>query len=307
MHIGRDSDTIPVMQMNLTQLRHILAIDRTRSFSRAAEDLHVTQPALSRSIAGFEARYGLRLFDRDRSGVQPTAMGRLVIAEADRVLRAARDLDHNLRLYARGEGGELAVGMGPLLAMLLPAIGRRMMAEAPGLNLRASVRTPDHLVQELLDDRIELICGNSWGIREVADLEIARVASVSLGFLVRAGHPLAGALAGAGEVTLADLGRYPQASAAGASVPWLAPGSSSFICDNYHVLRELVLESDCLWLASPMVLEADIAEGRLVALDVADFRGVESEVEVVRRRGRTLSPAAETLIGLVGTLLHDSR
>lgn len=284
--------------MNLTQLRHILAIDRTRSFSRAAEDLHVTQPALSRSIAAFEARYGLRLFDRDRSGVAPTALGRLVIAEAERVLGAARDLDHNLRLYARGEGGELAVGMGPLLAMLLPAIGTRMMAAAPGLHLRASVRTPDNLVRELLDDRIELICGNSWAIREVADLEIERVASVSLGFLVRAGHPLVGAT-----VTLAELGHYPQASAAGASVPWLAPGSGSFICDNYHVLRELVLESDCLWLASPMVLEADIAEGRLVALDVADFRGVESEVEVVRRRGRTLSPAARTLIGLVVELL----
>ena len=154
------------MEIDLTRLRHIAAIARTGSFSRAAEDLHITQPALSRSIASFEQRYSLRIFDRDRSGVVPTAMGQLVIEEAQRVLRAARDLDHNLRLYAKGEGGDLAFGAGPLLAMLLPDLGRRLLAESPAIQLRASVRTPDYLVQELLDDRIELIFGNSWNIRD---------------------------------------------------------------------------------------------------------------------------------------------
>ncbi|MDE2404727.1 MAG: LysR family transcriptional regulator [Sphingomonadales bacterium] len=279
------------MDIDLTRLRHVVAIARTRSFSRAAEDLHITQPALSRSIAGFEQRVGLRLFDRDRSGVTPTAMGRLVIAEAERVLRAARDLDHNLRLYARGAGGDLAIGIGPLLAMLLPTFARRLLQAQPGVHLRASVRTPEFLVQELMEDRIELIFGNSWSIRALPDLDITRIGSVDLAFLVRTGHPLADAP----RLTVADLARYPQASAAGTSLGGLMDGTGTFTCDNYHILRELVLESDCVWLASPTVLHTDIAEGRLLALDVDDFRGIESEVAVVRRRGRTLSPAAVEL------------
>ena len=287
------------MDLDLNRLRHIVTIARTRSFSRAAEDLHLTQPALSRSIAGFEQRFGLRLFDRDRAGVAPTAMGQLVIAEAERLLRSARDLDHNLRLYARGEGGELAIGMGPLLAMLLPAIGKRLLEHAPAVQLRASIRTPDHLVQELLEDRIELIFGNSWSIREVPDLEIIPIGTVRLGFLTRAGHPLAAAT----DLHIAELARFPQASAAGSSVGGVEPGVGTMICDNYHVLRELVLETDCVWLASPAVLARDMAEGRLVELDIADFRQVRSEVAVVRRSGRTLSAAAQAVTAQIRELL----
>ena len=277
------------MEIDLVRLRHIAAIARTGSFSRAAEDLHITQPALSRSVASFEQGFGLRVFDRDRSGAVPTALGRLVIAEAERVLRAARDLDHNLRLYARGAGGELAIGMGPLLAMLLPEFARRMMAESPGVHLRASIRTPDHLVQELLDDRIEMVFGNSWAIREIPDLQITPIGSVRLAFLVRAGHPLDGRSG----LSIDALAEYPQANAAGSSVS--DRGTGMFTCDNYHVLRALVLETDCVWLAAPTVLAEDIATGRLVVLELADFRDVESEVALVHRRGRTLSPPALTL------------
>lgn len=289
------------MEIDLTRLRHIAAIARTGSFSRAAEDLHITQPALSRSIAGFEQRYGLRIFDRDRSGVAPTAMGRLVIEEAERVLRAARDLDHNVRLYARGEGGDLAIGTGPLLAMLLPGLAQRLLAESPAIRLRASVRTADHLVQELLDDRIELIFGNSWSIRDVPDLEFLAIGSIRLAFMVRAAHPLAARHS----VTMAALGEYPQASAAGTSVVAMAPTAGSFICDNYHVLRDLVMGSDCVWLAAPTVLAEDIAAGRLTVLNVADFQVIDSEVALIHRRSRTLSPAAKALTAHLRELLAE--
>lgn len=287
------------MDIDLTRLRHIAAIARTGSFSRAAEDQHITQPALSRSIASFEQRYGLRIFDRDRSGVVPTAMGRLVIEEAQRVLRAARDLDHNVRLYAKGEGGDLAIGTGPLLAMLLPDLGRRLLEDCPAIHLRASVRTADHLVQELLDDRIELIFGNSWNIRDIPDLAFSPIGSIRLAFVVRGDHPLVGQA----DLDLGQLAQFPQASAAGSSVPTLAPSSGSFICDNYHVLRELVIGSDCVWLAAPTVLADDIAAGRLVALEVADYASIDSEVAMIQRRSRTLSPAAQALVEHLRKLL----
>lgn len=287
------------MDIDLTRLRHIAAIARTGSFSRAAEDLHITQPALSRSIASFEQRYGLRVFDRDRSGVVPTAMGRLIIDEAQRVLRAARDLDHNVRLYAKGEGGDLAIGTGPLLAMLLPDLGQRLLNESPAIRLRASVRTPDHLVQELLDDRIELIFGNSWNIRDLPDLTFSSIGSIRLAFVVRGDHPLA-RQAG---LTLEQLAHYPQASAAGSSAAMLKPATGSFVCDNYHVLRDLVVRTDCVWLAAPSLLDDDIRNGRLAALDVSDLAAIDSEIAVIQRRSRTLSPAAQTLIAHLRRLL----
>ena len=99
------------------------------------------------------------------------------------------------------------------------------------------------------------------------------------------------------------LAQYPQASAAGSSVAALAPATGSFICDNYHVLRELVIGSDCVWLAAPTVLADDIAAGRLAALDVTDYALIDSEIAVIQRRSRTLSPAARALVEHLRRLL----
>ena len=91
--------------MDLNRLRHIVAVARNQSFSRAAEEQGITQPALSRSIAAFERRHGVVLFDRGRGGVHPTAAGNLVIDQARKLLAAAGDLERSLRRHPAGEVG----------------------------------------------------------------------------------------------------------------------------------------------------------------------------------------------------------
>jgi DNA-binding transcriptional LysR family regulator len=287
------------MDVDLSRLRHIVAIARTRSFSRAAEELHITQPAISRSIASFEQGFGLRLFDRSRAGVAPTAVGKLVIAEAECMLRAARNLDRNLRLFASGESGELAIGIGPLLAMVLHIIAKRLLQERPGVHLHASIRSPEHLVHQLLDDQIELIFANTWLIRDIPDLEITSIGTMNLAVIVRADHPLARR----SQLRVEDLANFPQASAPVSNPGTTGERASIFTCENFHVLRDLVLETDCVWLASSIAVETDIAEGRLLALDVSNFRDSVSEVAMVHRRGRTLSPAALELTRHMRSLL----
>jgi hypothetical protein len=74
--------------MNLPRLRHIVAVARDRSVSRAAEEAGITLPALSRSVAACEQRHPPRLFDRGRSGVHPTAAGLPVIDPPTKLLAA---------------------------------------------------------------------------------------------------------------------------------------------------------------------------------------------------------------------------
>ncbi len=68
--------------LDLKLLHQALILARHRNFARAAEALHLTQPALSRSIAGLEAALGEKLFDRTRQGVEPTSFGRMLLARA---------------------------------------------------------------------------------------------------------------------------------------------------------------------------------------------------------------------------------
>jgi DNA-binding transcriptional LysR family regulator len=280
------------MELDLTKLRHMIAIAQTRSFSRAAETLDLTQPALSRSIASLEASFGLRLFDRSRRGVEPTVMGKLIITEAEKVLRAAGDLSHNIKMYSRGEGGELSVGIGPMMTMLFPALVRPMLESSPRLDLRISTGSIRKLGRELANDQIELILGGAWDLENIPGLQMRFLGSIHMGLVARASHPLTLL----DRVTISDLQRYPVASATDDRPAALNTNAGALICDNYPLLRQLVLTTDCLWLVAPALLTHDFAEHRLAEISADNLIFGDVEISVLWRSSRSLSPAAEALI-----------
>ncbi|MDG2003372.1 MAG: LysR family transcriptional regulator [Novosphingobium sp.] len=280
------------MQFDLVRLRYIVAVSRIRSFSRAAEELRISQPALSRSIADFEERFGVRLFDRGRGGVVVTAIGKLVVEEAERVLRVAGDLEHNMKLYGSGEAGRISIGLGPLAAsLILPRLSQEMLTSRPSLQLSASIKHADHLFQELLGDEIEMIFANSWRIGSSSEVTVTPVGTIRMAMIVRGGHPLAAR----SKVPLSDLQSFPVANSVALPVMGLTGEAGAFVCDNYHILRETVLGTDCIWPASPDLLYDDIAANRLKQLDVEDFGPVLNEVSMIQRRGRTMSPVAQAI------------
>jgi len=282
-------------EMDFARLRHIVAVADCCNFSRAAEQCCVSQPALSRSIAAFEAHYGVRLFDRGRGGVRVSAAGRLVVEQARALIAAAGDLEDSLSDYSRGDGGDVAFGIGPLAAsLILPRVTADLLGERPRLRLRATILPPGRLLGELLDDRLELFFGHAWQM-ESLDVEVTSAGTMPLAVLVRSGHPLAGRTG----LAMADLAGWPVASPVDSSTAGLLGAAGGFICDNCDILRATTLASDCLWPSSPAFAAQDMAEGRLVALDLADFPLDQSEIAIVRRRGRSLSPAAELLIARV--------
>jgi len=284
------------MDIHLTRLRHIVTIARLRSFSRAAEELHITQPALSRSVAAFEQRFGLRVFDRGRGGVETTAVGELIVEEAARLLRSAHDLEYNLKLYGQGHSGRISIGLGPLAAsLILPELSRRLMVPGKSLRLRTSIKLAEPLLEELLADEIEMVFANSWTLRSASELTVAPVGTISLAMIVRAGHPLCSRE----RIELSDLRKFPAANAVEMPVAGLTGEAGAFVCDNYHIMRETVLGTDCVWLASPDLLKADFEAGRLVELDVSDYAAPSNEISMISRTGRTMSPAARAVARLV--------
>lgn len=290
------------MDIDLIKLTHVLAIARTLSFTRAAEELNITQPALSRSISSLEQRFGIRLFDRGRSGVAVTPVGAQVIAEAEALVGNARTLGHNLRLYAQGEAGTLAIGMGPLVAsMILAELAGRFLSDTPQLELRASIKAPGLLLKELADDTIELaICATEH--IEIADTFVAvPIGEVTFATYVRSGHPLAGRSG----LAAADLDLFPIARIGDVDMVDPARSGGGFICDSYHILQETVLRSDCLWHTSAQFVKQHLLEGSLVQIEAVDVDTPRSALALVRKRGRTASPAAQLaaarIRGMLGT------
>lgn len=296
------------MHIDLAKLNHLLVIARTGSFSRAAEELHITQPALSRSVAAVEQRFGFRIFERGRGGAAPTAIGARVLTDAEALLRDARALEQNLHLYARGAAGKVAFGMGPLIASLtLRKLAAQMLASRPQLQLRCSVKSADVLMGELAEGDIEMLFCATEQIARTPEITVQPLGAMNLGLIARADHPLAAQRA----LTLADVAAFPIAHSAHASAEELhaesrfAHGGALF-CDNYEILRQVVLDGEAVWMSSPEMVADDIAAGRLVQLDVADMPVRRSEVGVVRLKGRTSSPAATAVAALVAQLLSPA-
>src|SRR3569623_1754689 len=94
--------------MTLVQLRHLIALVESGSFSRAAESLFLTQPALSRSIRALEDEMGQPLFDRIGRRTELTPFGRDVLERARHIVFEADELAAS----GLGKAGSLRIGMG---------------------------------------------------------------------------------------------------------------------------------------------------------------------------------------------------
>lgn len=98
------------LPFDLSQLRCLVALSETLHFGRAAAQLSMTQPPLSRQIALLEHRLGVQLFERDRRTVKPTPAGRYLVHEARAILQRAEDAAVQARIAADGELGTLTIG-----------------------------------------------------------------------------------------------------------------------------------------------------------------------------------------------------
>ncbi len=111
------------MSIDLKQLKYFLAVAEEKSFSRAAERLHISQPPLSQQIMKLESELGVRLFTRTTRSFELTVAGRALMTEAAELLGKMRMTIDTIRQIDRGEVGRLRVGI----------VGSAMWGPIPGL------------------------------------------------------------------------------------------------------------------------------------------------------------------------------
>lgn len=111
------------MSIDLKQLKYFLAVAEEKSFSRAAERLHISQPPLSQQIMKLESELGVRLFTRTTRSFELTVAGRALMVEAADLLGRMRMTIDTIRQIDRGQVGRLRVGI----------VGSAMWGPIPGL------------------------------------------------------------------------------------------------------------------------------------------------------------------------------
>ena len=128
--------------MDLRRWAHIVAVADCRSFVRAAEQVHLSQPALTRSIQAAEAELGLLLFDRRSNDVAPTPAGEFVVARARQLVFDSRCVERDVDLYRDRRLGDVAFGAGPIpAATFLAPLLVKLQRQHPTIAVRVPPQT----------------------------------------------------------------------------------------------------------------------------------------------------------------------
>jgi LysR family nitrogen assimilation transcriptional regulator len=142
------------------QLRHLLyfiKIVDAGSFSRAATQIHVAQPALSQQIGELEESLGVSLLQRSARGVQPTAAGKLLYAEAEAIIHRIEHLPDLVRACGEEVNGVVRVGLSQVLAALMAhAIIGACKAALPNVTLHLVSGTSEQLSHRIREHSLDI-------------------------------------------------------------------------------------------------------------------------------------------------------
>ncbi|QDT78366.1 Hydrogen peroxide-inducible genes activator [Gimesia maris] len=141
--------------MEVDQLRYFLRVAERGNFTRAAEELMISQPALSRSIQKLEEELGQPVFERKTRSVALTEAGKLLQSRAQQVLTLLADT--KAEISDDGQSGQIRVGAIPTIApFFLPDLLRQFSAEFPKASLIVQEDTTDHLLKRCTQGEIDL-------------------------------------------------------------------------------------------------------------------------------------------------------
>ncbi|MET3653970.1 transcriptional regulator CynR [Dyella japonica] len=235
----------------LRHVRYLKAVVDHGSFTRAAQALHVSQPALSQQIKELEERVGAQLLDRSGRKIRATDLGTIylqhagrALAELEQAIRAVRDVEDL-------STGTLRLGVTPSVASyFIGPVLQRFRKHCPGVTLSVRVSSQEAIEPALRDDELDL--GIGFGDLPAEDIEATPLHEERPMLIVGKKHRVAGKAA----VTAKELAQMPLAILD-------ASFSTRRLVDHYlrskHLRASIVVEANSIEALTDIVRHTDLA------------------------------------------------
>lgn len=288
---------------SIRQFEVIRALARHRHFGRAAAELGVSQPALTRSLQHMEDDLGVKLFDRD-GAVAPTVFGQILITCGDRLMSSFSDAMREIALLKGLDFGELTIAAGPYPTAIAiqRAIGE-LVTRHPKLAIQLRVKNWPDVMADVLSGAADVGVADLSEAVNRPELETELLRRSQMSFFCQAGHPILRR----NPITIDDLTSFPWV---GPSLPprmrAVVPAEDSpcgvhdarsgrfhprVLVETFSAAKEIVTAGGGLSAALPAQLADDLAAGTL-ALIPLELPWLNINYGLITRRGRSLSPAA---------------
>ncbi len=182
-------------RLKTRQLLLLIALDEQRNIHRAADALHMTQPAASKQLKDLEDMLEIQLFDRTPRGMQPTIYGESMIRHARMALTSLSLAHEDIVALKSGLSGQVEVGviMTPGMSLLPRAISR-IKQQAPLLRIGVQLETSNILLKRLQRGTLDFMVGRILEQEDKSNLLYEELAEEPVCAVARVGHPLEGAL-----------------------------------------------------------------------------------------------------------------
>lgn len=290
------------MALDIKQVKHFIKLAEIGNYAKAADAVHLSQSALSRSIQQLEEHIGQRLFERGRFGAILTPYGRVALEHAksihyasDAMLQAVKSLDD---LHS----GELIFGVGPYPAMHLMDIVTGSFADQfPAVAIKIVTDNWQVLHTALLGNELEFYIADVREGQVDPAVDIVALPKERGYLLARAEHPLTNHI----DLDWSAVLSYPLA------LPRLNKTVEKFLalqtlpyggltkrleCDNITLILDIVANSNVLALVPEAIVKKAVATGRYSSLPFVAAAQLQTAYGLVTKKERLLSPSASTFI-----------
>jgi DNA-binding transcriptional LysR family regulator len=285
--------------MDVNQLEVLVAVANEQSFSRAAQALHRTQPAVSQAIRRLESELGEPLFDRSSKDGTLTAAGRVLFDFAEQMLNLRHGAHRAIKELKDLQQGKLALSANEYTVMYLLPVLAVFRARHPHIKVEVKRSLASRIASEVLGRGVEI------GVVSFkpADQAITSIPVImdELALIVAPGHPLAAKET----VSVRELGAESFIAHNVASpyrervvhtfAKHKTPLNISMEMPTLEAIKRLVEREMGVALVPRLTAEAEIARGQVVALTVREMR-FERRLQLIYRKGATLSHAARAFL-----------
>lgn len=289
--------------MNPRQVGYFLAVIEQGSITKAAASLHLSQPALTKSLRQLENDVQVPLLERSSRGVHPTVFGECLYEHAKRAETELSRALHDIEILRGARSGSVAVGAVPVMAKdILPSAVVRLMKARPGINITITELRNSQLLPAFRKGQFDFVVG----ILDSEELDDSFVTKIlfydELVAAVRPNHPLTMM----DTIEPKDLLRFPwiypnrgtahrrrmdtyfQAARLRPPLGTIVGGSNSFI-------KSTLMQSDFVAVLPEDVVRDDNAQGTLTAISL-DSPILRRPLGIIHRGKKTLTPLGRTLM-----------
>lgn len=294
--------------MDIQHIRYFLAVAKHQSFSKAAEELYVTQPILTRCVKNMEKELGVQLIERSTKHFALTEAGQLLMTQGNQLLQQHRDIYRQIADLAGGLAGELRIsGPGVLLDMYFPQLVSQFRKVHPGVRITIRERGSLSVVQDVLEGGADIGLV-MLPLTNAENLQIVPIVEDEIHVLVHRDHPLAKEPSiHIRQLKGLDLITYNQSTTLYHAFEKLCQqeGFSPVIAYQSMMpgfILDILSYGDCVGVfPAPMLQQADRPELVSIPL-VPQFPW---QIAMVTKKGRYVSSAAESFLSFTQSFLSQ--